>query len=68
MLVEAAWVISGAPGPLRAFFIRIKDKRGKQVAAVATARKLAVIVWYMLSKNEDFIWDRPVLSVETSEA
>jgi transposase len=37
MLVEAAWVISGVPGPLRAFFIRIRDKRGKQVAAVATA-------------------------------
>ena len=25
MLVEAAWVISSAPGPLRAFFIRIRD-------------------------------------------
>ena len=61
MLVEAAWVISGAPGPLRAFFIRIRDKRGKHVAAVATARKLAVIVWHMMSKDEDFIWDRPAL-------
>lgn len=61
MLVEAAWVASGVPGPLRAFFIRIKDKRGKQVAAVATARKLAVIVWHMLSKNEDFTWNRPAL-------
>ena len=57
MLVEAAWVISGAPGPLRAFFIRIRDKRGKHVAAVATARKLAVI----LSKDEDYTWDRPAL-------
>ena len=35
MLVEAAWVISGVPSPLRAFFIRIRDKRGKHVAAVA---------------------------------
>lgn len=61
MLVEAAWVISGAPGPLRAFFIRIRDKRGKHVAAVATARKLAVIVWHMMSKDEDFIWNRPAL-------
>jgi transposase len=50
MLVEAAWVISDAPGPLRAFFIRIRDKRGKHVAAVATARKLAVIVWHILTK------------------
>jgi transposase len=61
MLVEAAWVISGAPGPLRAFFIRIRDKRGKHVAAVATARKLAVIVWHILTKDEDYTWDRPAL-------
>ena len=61
MLVEAAWVISGTPGPLRAFFIRIRDKRGKHVAAVATARKLAVIVWHILSKDEDYTWDRPAL-------
>ena len=61
MLVEAAWVISGTPGPLRAFFIRIRDKRGKHVAAVATARKLAVIVWHILIKDEDYTWDRPAL-------
>jgi hypothetical protein len=61
MLVEAAWVVSGAPGPLRAFFIRIRDKRGKHVAAVATARKLAVVVWHMLTKDEDFTWSRPAL-------
>ena len=61
MLVEAAWVISGAPGPLRAFFIRIRDKRGKHVAAVATARKLAAIVWHILTKDEDYTWNRPAL-------
>jgi hypothetical protein len=61
MLVEAAWVISGVPGPLRAFFMRIRDKRGKHVAAVATARKLAVIVWHMLTKDEDYTWSRSAL-------
>lgn len=61
MLVEAAWVISGVPGPLRAFFMRIRDKRGKHVAAVATARKRAVIVWHMLTKDEDYIWSRSAL-------
>jgi transposase len=61
MLVEAAWVISGVPGPLRAFFVRIRSKRGKHVAAVATARKLAVIVWHMLNKDEDYTWGRPAL-------
>jgi hypothetical protein len=61
MLVEAAWVMSGAPSPLRAFFIRIRDKRGKHVAAVATARKLAVIICHILSKDEDYTWERPAL-------
>lgn len=37
MLVEAAWSISRTPGPLRAFFQRVKEKRGSQIAAVATA-------------------------------
>jgi transposase len=54
-------LISGVPGPLRAFFVRIRSKRGNSVAAVAAARKLAVIVWHMLSKDEDYTWSRPAL-------
>ena len=44
MLVEAAWAAARAPGPLRAFFLRVRARRGQHVAAVATARKLAVIL------------------------
>jgi transposase len=61
MLVEAAWAAARVPGPLRAFFLRIQARRGKAVAAVATARKLAVLVWQMLTKNEDYAWARPAL-------
>ena len=61
MLVEAAWVISRGPGPLHAFFQRIHAKRGRQVATVATARKLAVIVWHMLTKEEEDTWGCPAL-------
>ena len=61
MLVEAAWAAAKAPGPLRAFFIRIRAKRGHQIAAVAVARKLAVLCWHMLTKNEDYLWARPSL-------
>jgi transposase len=61
MLVEAAWAASRAPGPLRAFFLRIQAKRGKPVAAVATARKLAVLAWHLLTKAEDYAWTRPAL-------
>lgn len=62
MLVEAAWAAAHSPGPLRAFFLRIRARRGLQVAAVATARKLAVITWHVLSKNEDYDWVRPGLT------
>jgi transposase len=46
MLVEAAWVISSVPGPLRAFFIRIRDKarqtrRGRRNRAQAGGHRLA---------------------------
>jgi transposase len=61
MLVEAAWSAATGPGPLRAFLIRVKDRRGCQVAAVATARKLAVLVWHVLSKEQDYAWSRPAL-------
>jgi transposase len=61
LLVEAAWSAASSPGPLRAFFLRIKDRRGQQVAAVATARKIAVLVWHLLTKREDYAWARPAL-------
>ena len=61
MLVEAAWAAARIPGPLRAFFLRIQGRRGKAVAAVATARKLAALVWQLLTKKEDYAWARPAL-------
>jgi transposase len=61
MLVEAAWAASKAPGPLRSFFLRIRARRGHQVAAVAVARKLAVLCWHLLTKDTDYQWARPAL-------
>lgn len=61
LLVEAAWAAAKAPGPLRAFFLRIRNRRGHQVAAVATARKLVVLIWHLLTKEQDYLWLRPSL-------
>jgi transposase len=61
MLVEAAWAAARAPGPLRAFFLRVRARRGQHVAAVATARKLAVVIWHLLTKGESYAWARPAL-------
>ncbi|MFA5892142.1 MAG: IS110 family transposase [Actinomycetota bacterium] len=58
-LVEAAWTASKAPGPLHAFAQRIGARRGKNIAAVAVARKLTVLAWHMLSKGQDYAFARP---------
>lgn len=61
VLVEAAWSATRSAGPLRAFGERVRARRGSQVAAVAVARKLAVIVWHMLTKEQDYAFARPSL-------
>ena len=68
MLVEAAWVAAKTPGPLRAFFVRVRGRRGRQIAAVATARKLAVLAWHLLTKQQDYAWARPSLTEKKRRA
>ena len=53
LLCEAAHSAVRSPGPLAGFHARLKARRGGGVAIVATARKLAVLVWHLLSKDED---------------
>ena len=62
MLVEAAWAAVKTPGPLRAFYERIRSRRGMQIAVVATARKLAVVCWHLIIKDEDYAFARPSLT------
>jgi transposase len=62
VLVEAAWVAVRAPGPLRAFYERIRAPRGAQVAAVATARKLASLFWCLLAREQDYAFGQPSLT------
>jgi transposase len=54
LLVEAAHAAVRSPGPLRAFFLRLKRRRGTNVAAVAAARKLTVILWHILTEGEPY--------------
>jgi transposase len=68
MLVEAAWIAARTPGPLRAFSERVRARRGKQIAAVATARKLAVLCWHLIVKGEDYAYQRPSLTTQKLRA
>jgi transposase len=62
MLVEAAWTSIRSPGPLRAFGERVRARRGAQIAAVAVARKLVVLCWNLLTKDQDYAFARPSLT------
>lgn len=59
VLVEAAWAAIKTPGPLRAFYQRVRSRRGAQIAIVAVARKIAILCWQLLTKQQDYAYQRP---------
>jgi transposase len=63
-LVEAAWSVVHQPGPLHAFYARIRARRCGQVAAVAVARKLACLFWFLLTRGEDYAHQQPSLTAK----
>jgi transposase len=62
VLGESVWSVVMAPGPLRAFFQRLQSRKGPQLAATATARKLCVLFWHMLTRDEDYAFAQPALT------
>jgi len=50
--------------PLAAFFKRIAYRKGRNAAITATARKLAVIIWNMVTKNQSYRHPNPELLME----
>jgi len=63
-LVEAAWSVVQQPGPLHAFYERIRARRGAKIAVVACARKLAVLFWCLLTRGEDYAHSQPSLTAK----
>jgi transposase len=61
-LVEAAWSAVLQPGPLRAFYQRIRARRGHGKAIVTAAPKLAVLFWCMLTRSQDYAHQQPSLT------
>ena len=47
---------------MRAFYERVRARRGAQVAAVATARKLASLFWCLLTREQDYAYGQPSLT------
>ena len=49
-------------GPIRAFYERVRSRRGYQIAIVAAAGKLACLFWCLLSRQEDYAYQQPSLT------
>ena len=56
VLVESAHTAVRSPDPLRAFYLRIRAKRGHAIAIVATARKIAKVFWHLLMREQDYAY------------
>src|SRR5215207_11092530 len=63
-LVEASWSVVRQPGPLHAFYGRIRSRRGHSIAIVACARKLACLFWCLLTRSEDYAFAQPSLTAK----
>jgi transposase len=59
LLVEAAQILARSSSPLTATYWRVRRKRGHNVAVVALARKLAVVIWHLLHQGEPYRYAVP---------
>lgn len=53
-LVEAAHQVKRYDSPLKRFLTRLQGRVGKKKAITATARKLATLVWAMITRGNPF--------------
>ena len=59
-LVQSAHIAKRCSDYFGNFYTRLKNRKNKQIAVVATARKMLVSIFYMLKRNEPF--DPPEVS------
>ena len=57
--VQAAYSLYKAPGPIQHFYLRIKKRKGHNVAVVAVARKLVTLARHILTKREPYRYAVP---------
>lgn len=59
MLTQAAQHAASHPGPIGAFFRRLRKRKSHNVAVVAVARKLVPIAYLILKNNEPYRYAKP---------
>jgi|WetSurMetagenome_2_1015567.scaffolds.fasta_scaffold14151_3 transposase len=56
VMVEVAHVaVRVRNSRLRAFYLRLRAKKGEKIAVVAVARKMLCIIWHLLVKGEKYV-------------
>ena len=63
-IVEAAFSVVRQPGPLHAFYERLRARRGHPIAVVASARKLACLFWCLLTREQQYAHQQPSLTAK----
>lgn len=58
-LIQAAHSAARDPGPLGHFFVKTKRRKNYNVAITATARKLAMLCWQLLSTGKPYRYAKP---------
>jgi len=59
ILVQDAWQAIRRSRKLRKFYQKLKRKKGSKVAIVAVARKMLKIMWFMLTREEEYLAEKP---------
>jgi transposase len=68
LLNQAVIKVLRFDGAMRAWFKRIKRRRGAKIARVAVMRRLATILWHMLKKKERYRYESPIRRHKEFEA
>ena len=59
LLIEGATAAVRVPGPLQAFYLRLRAKKCHNKAIVAAARKMTHFLWHMLKTGEPYRYAAP---------
>jgi transposase len=59
VLVEFGHAAVRSPGPLRAFYLRVRARRGHPIAIAKAARKMAKLFWHLLTRQQDYAYTLP---------
>jgi transposase len=61
LLIQAAQTAGKHPGPLGHQFARLERRKNRSIAVVAIARKLAVLVWHLLTHRQPYRYALPTV-------